>query len=125
MKGVSIKTAVSDQMGNTYEGAFVVFVISTQQRGGNNSGQGGTVEELASRGEFYVLYRTYKTKEDARLAPMRNFPLFTSAGVPVGDVVIKLTDDEKKDFGIKILNQKVLTYFQDIFGADNVELEEE
>ena len=125
MKGIQIKTKVADQMGNTYESAFVMFAISTQQRGGNNGAQGGTVEELASRGEYFVLYRTYKTKEDAKLTPVRNFPLFTSDGTLVGDIVVKLTNDEKKDFGIKILNRKVLEHFQGIFGDENVEMVEE
>ena len=129
MKGIQIKTKVANNMGDTYDGAFVVFGFPTQNYGGyNNQSQNhffaNTLEEFIERGEYTIKYVSYKKPEDVVQNPVRNFPLFTAAGIPVGTVIIKLTSDEQKAFSIDTLNQKVLQHFQKTFGEENVEMVE-
>ena len=139
MKAIKIneKVTVYDVMGNEYNGAFIPFAISTQmpqelyqklQQHGqaqnylqNIAGQ--SLEELASRGVYTIEYRTFKSKESVTQIPMRTFELCkNNDAVRVGQIVVKLTPEEQKEFSIKTLNQKVLEYFSEIFGTENVEL---
>jgi membrane-associated HD superfamily phosphohydrolase len=91
-----------------------------QQRG---FGVGQTVEEIASRGQYVVEHRAYKSIEMLMNSPRRPLPLCKeNDGVQLGTIVVELTPEECEDFGIKILTQKTTEFFEKIFGEENVEL---
>lgn len=46
-------------------------------------------------------------------------------GKVIGQIEIEITKEEQQNFGIKILNEKIIKYFSKIFGEKNVELLEE
>ena len=130
MKAIQIKKTVTvyDQMGHEYQGAFVPFFFPIQQNGGGqqqNTYPQGTLEEIAGRESYTIQYFAYRSQQDSSQNPQARFPLYSSQGTPVGQLVLQLDKDEQKEFSLALLNQKMLEKFETIFGKENVELIDE
>ena len=81
----------------------------------------GSMEELFSRGIYDVKYAAFKTTDDA-IAKVKAFdPFLDDTGKKrVGEIVIELTELETADMSYGLLCQKVLEFFEGVFGKGKV-----
>jgi hypothetical protein len=131
MQAIKINTPVMDAVGNIYENSLVAIDFPTQigikiENNQPNSPQYhfvpySSMNEAIERADVFVI-GIFPTKDIDTLKKRRSFQLFTVDDNPILPPFVKLSSEEKKHFGIEILTQKTVEYFQGIFGEKNVEM---
>ena len=110
--------------GKTQEAAAIMSNLNRMRQ--MNYGVGNSINELASRDGFLVTKKAYKSVEVMKNDPRRKIELcVTDNAIPLADFVIEMSEEDKKDFGVKLLNKKAIEKFCEIFGEKNVEVIEE
>ena len=131
MKSIKIKTTVQNPMQDQYAGAFVSLTALSQvpmiQQSQNPNEAAHyqlqpahTFEQVIATGYVATQMQTYKSKE-MKDKGGRPFQLFTVEDKAVYPPVLVLSEEEKENFSMKMLDEKALAYFTEIFGKGNVE----